>query len=268
MNAISIALQEIRYCIPYEVLQLAFVENEPFVGYVRNELISLDERIRNSVIRTRVMTNCNLVGGDPITVYLNSPGIQINEILPAEYVITIPKQYTLGRSIIAALSIVSNFGYLNTASFGYTSPLVSSANNMYNNLSNETIMHSSRLEMIGDNVLIVKDPSMYLFNTALRCVVENDVNMANLHPRFIPAFANLCVLATKAFIYNHCKIKMDQAFLYGGHELNAVTEIVDSYSDAEQMYQEFLKIQFRKIMYMNSSNNMSRTIRSMFGNNI
>ena len=109
MNAISIALQEIRYCIPYEVLQLAFVENEPFVGYVRNELISLDERIRNSVIRTRVMTNCNLVGGDPITVYLNSPGIQINEILPAEYVITIPKHYTLGRSIIAALSIVSNF---------------------------------------------------------------------------------------------------------------------------------------------------------------
>ena len=268
MNAISIALQEIRYTIPYEVLELAFVQNEPYVGRVRNELISLDERIRNTIIRTRVMTNCNLVGGEPVIIYLGSNSINISEVLPAEYVISIPKHLTNGKSIVAVLSLVSNFGYVNPASFGYVSPLLSSANNMYNSLANETIMQSSRLEMIGDNVILVKDPSMYLFNTAMRCVLENDPNMSNLHPRFIPAFANLCVLATKSYIYNHCKVKMDQAFLYGGHELNSVTDIIDGYSDAEQMYQEYLGTVFKKILYMNAPSNMTRTIRSMFGNNI
>lgn len=266
MNAINKALTEIRFNIPLEVLNLAFIENEPYLARVKNQIISLDERIRNSVIKGRVLVDCNMVGGVPLTVYLGD--CRIEEIIPGEFIINIDKKLTNYKSIVSVLSVVSNFGYVNTASFGYVSPLVTSANNMYNNLSNETIMQSSRLELIGDNVVICKDPSIYLFNTAMRCVVENDENMANLHPRFIPAFAKLVVLATKAYIYNRCKVKMDQAFLYGGHELGSVTEVIDGYADAEQMYQEYLHLEFKKIMYMNPPNNMSRYVRSMFGNNI
>lgn len=266
MNAINKALNEIRFNIPMEVLNVAFVENEPYLARVNNQIISLDERIRNSVIKARVIVDCNLVGGVPIVIYLSQ--CRINEVTPGEYIIEVDKSLTNYKSIVTVLSIVSNFGYVNTASFGYTSPLLTSANNMYNNLSNETIMQSSRLELIGDNAVLVKDPSMYLFNTAMRCVVENDENMANLNPRFIPAFAKLSVLATKAYIYNRCKVKLDQAYLYGGHELNSITEFIDSYSDAESMYQEYLHLEFKKIMYMNPSNNMTRWVRSMFGNNI
>lgn len=268
MNAINIALQEIRNNIPPEVLQLAFIQNDPCLGRVNNQIVSLDERIKSAVIRRRVMTHCNLVGGQPVYIYLGNNSIRINEVLPAEYVITIPKSLTEGKGIVSVLSVVSNFGYINTTAFGYVSPMITAANNMYNNLASETIMQSSRLELIGENVVLIKDPSMYLFNTALRCVLENDSNMSNLHPRFMLAFAKLCVLATKSYIYNTCKVKMDQAYLYGGHELNSVTEIIDGYSDAEQMYQEYLHVEFKKVMYMNSPNNMSRTIRSMFGNNI
>lgn len=266
MNAINKALTEIRFNIPEEVLNIAFVQNEPYLARVNNQIISLDERIRNSVIKPRVLIDCNLVGGVPITVYLAYARVQ--EIFPGEFIITIDKSQTGGKSIVSLLSIVSNFGYVNTASFGYVSPLLTSANNMYNNLANETIMQSSRLELIGDNVIICKDPSMYLFNTALRCVVENDENMSNIHPRFIPAFAKLCVLAVKSYIYNRCIVKMDQAFLYGGHELGSVTSVIEGYADAETMYQEYLHLEFKKIQYMNPPSNMSRHIRSMFGNNI
>lgn len=267
MNAIHVALQEIRNNIPPEVLQIAFIQNDPSLGRVNNQIVSLDERIKSAVIRRRVMTHCNLVGGQPVYIYLGSSSVSVREILPAEYVVTIPKTMTEGKSIVSVLSVVSNFGYVNTAAFGYVSPLITAANNMYNNLANETIMQSSRLELIGENTILIKDPSMYLFNTALRCVLENDENMSNLHPRFMLAFAKLCVLATKSYIYNTCKVKMDQAFLYGGHELSSVTDVIDGYSDAEQMYQEYLHVEFKKIMYMNAPSNMSRTIRSMFGNN-
>lgn len=266
MNAINKALNEVRFNIPLEVLNVAFIENEPYLARVNNQIISLDERIRNSVIKARVLVDCNMVGGVPIVIYLSR--CRINELLPGEYIIEVDKELTNYKSIVTVLSIVSNFGYVNTASFGYTSPLLTSANNMYNNLSNETIMQSSRLELIGDNTILVKDPSMYLFNTAMRCVVENDENMANLNPRFIPAFAKLVVLATKSYIYNRCKVKLDQAYLYGGHELNSITEFIDGYSDAESMYQEYLHLEFKKIMYMNPSSNMTRWVRSMFGNNI
>lgn len=265
MNAINKALTEIRFNIPADVLNIAFVEKAPYLSRVSNQTIGLDERIRNSVIKPRVLVDANLVGGVALIVYLSYA--KIDEIFPGEFVISIPKHLTNGKSIMSIQSIVSNFGYINTATFGYVSPMTSSINNMYNNLSNETIMQSSRLELVGDNVIICKDPSIYLYNTALRCVVENDENMANLTPRFIPAFANLCVLAVKSYIYN-MKVKLDQGYLYGGHELGAITEIIDSYSDAETMYQEFLHTKFKKLMYMNNSNTMTRHIRSVFSNNI
>lgn len=266
MNAISKALQEIKFNIPFEVLQIAFITNEPYVAAPNNLIYSMDERIRASVINSRVIVDCNMVGGDPVTVYLAH--CRVDEVLPGEFIITVPKQATGGRSIVAPLSLVSNFGYTNTATFGYVSPILSAANNMYNNLGTDTPMQTSRLELIGDNVIMAKDPSIYLYNTALRCVLEYAPNMSSLHPRFILAFAKLCVLACKSYIYNTSIVKMDQAFLYGGHELNSVTSVIEGYADAEQMYQEYLNVEFKKILYMNSGSNMSRHIRSIFGNNI
>lgn len=265
MNAISKALQEIRFNIPFEVLHIAFITNEPYVASPTNLIYSLDERIRSSVINSRVIVDCNMIGGDPVIVYLSK--CSVNEILPGEFIVQVPKVVTGGRSIVAPLSVVSNFGHVNTATFGYTSPLLSAANNMYNNLASDVPMQSSRLELIGDNVIMIKDPSIYLYNAALKCVLEYSPNMSSLHPRFILAFSKLCVLACKAYIYNTCLIKMDQAFLYGGHELNSATSVIEGYADAEQMYQEYIQTEFRKILYMNSGTNMSSYIRSMFGNN-
>lgn len=268
MNAISKALQEIKFNIPLEVLRIAFIQNMGYLPRPNNQVYSLDERIRSSVISSRVVVDCNMVGGDPVMIQLRDCLVKEVPEVPGEFIIQIPKQLTGGRSIVAPLSLVTNFGYVNTASLGYVSPLIKSANDMYNNLSNEVPMQTSRLELIGDNVIMVKDPSIYIFNAVLKCVVEYSPNMSSLHPRFILAFAKLCVLACKSYIYNTCLIAMDQAFLYGGHELNSVTSVIEGYADAEQMYQEYLAQEFKKILYMNSGTKMSSHIRSMFANNI
>ena len=262
MNALTKALTEIRFTIPNEVLQIGFVEN---FGRV-NTITSLDERILSSVIRPRVLIDANLVGGVMIKVPI--VGCTYFESMPGEVIINVPKKLTMGRSIVTLQNLICNVGFsASTAPYNTTS-LIAASNNMYTNLANHTVIQTGRLELIGDNVVLVQDPSIAIFNAILRCTVENESNMENLHPRFHSGFAKLCILAVKSYIYINCKVKLDQGYIYGGHELGSIGDIIDSYSEAEEQYQEYLNIEFRKQMYMNQSESVNRLIKAALGNTL
>ena len=260
MNALSKALSEIKFNIPPEVLQIGFVEN---FGRV-NHITSLDERILNSVIRARVIVDANIAGG--VTIKVPVDNCNIVQGRPGEFIIEVPKKLTQGKSIVSVLSLVSFGSYLNTVPVNGVSPLASAANHMMNNLTNENVVQTSRLELIGDNTVLVEDPSVMIFNAMLRCSLEYSADLGELNPRFYPAFSKLCILGVKSYIYNNCKVKLDQGYVYGGHELGSIGEIIDSYSDSEEMYQEHLNLVFRKLSYMSSSDNMSRLIKASIGN--
>lgn len=262
MNALTKALSELRFTIPQEVLQIGFVEN---FGRV-NTVTSLDERILNSVIRPRVMIDANIVGGVMIKVPVI--GCTWFESMPGEVIIDVPKSLTMGRSIVTLHNLICNVGFSSSTAPYNTTSLVAAANNMYTNLANHTVIQTGRLELIGDNTVLVQDPSIAIFNAILRCTVENESNMENLHPRFHGGFAKLVTLAVKSYIYNNCKVKLDQGYVYGGHELGSIGEIIDTYSDAEEQYQEYLNTEFRKLMYMNQSESMNRLIKAALGNTL
>lgn len=262
MNAIHKALAEIKFQIPHEVLQVGFVENFERV----NQVVSLDERIMNSVIRPRILVDANLVGG--VVARVPVQGCEVREYLPYEYIINVPKELTSGRSIVSVLSLVSYTNVMTTAPVYTASPLLTAANNMFNSITQETVVQTSRLELIGDNTIIVQDPNLSIFTGCLRCMVEYDENMSSIHPRNIHTFCKLCVLGTKSYIYNNCKVKLDQGYVYGGHELGSISEIIDSYSDAEEQYQEFLNTDFKIVAFVNTGDNIFRLIQSMIGNTL
>lgn len=263
MNAIQKALTEIRYTIPPEVLQIGFVENYNRV----NQITSLDERILNSVIRSRVMVDANLVGG--VTLHIPIADCEnVVSTLYNEFIITVPRNKTNYRSIVALYSLLSNTGTGTALPVYQTSPLITQAFNMYSSLSNVNVIQTSRLELIGENVILVQDPSQYIFNAILKCAVEFDKNMSDMHPRYMRDFAKLCIHAVKSYIYNNFKVKLDQGYIYAGHELGTVTEIIDSYSDQEEMYQDFLTNTFQKIAFMNDRDNHNKFIRAQLGNTI
>jgi len=260
MNAVNKALTELRYTIPEDILNIGFMERNTRI----NQVISLDERIMSSVIRPRVLVDCNLVGGIMTKVDLNR--CNIVNLADREFVVEVPKILTNGKSIVSLLSIVSNVIYSQSTAYSSMSPLSSAAMNMFNNLSTENVVQTSRLELIGDNTLIVQDPTIHLMDGILRCYIENNTNLENFNPRSYISFSKLVTLAVKSYLYNTCKVKLDQGYIYGGHELGVITEIIDSYSDAEELYQEHLNTVFRKVSFMNQSENMSRYIRSILGN--
>lgn len=261
MNAINNALSKIKFNIPYEVLNIAFVEYD---NYNYNKIISLDEQIMAKVIRPRVLVDCNLISGQEMYVDLTFANVKY--LATGEYLLEIPKKYTNGKSIIQPLELICNVYYTNTFPGSNSSPYVNDAVKMYNNLASHNIIQTSRLELIGENEVLVHDSSVQIINGVLRCRVELDSNLSSLHPSAFIKLENLCVLAVKAYIYNKCKILIDKGYITGGHELSSISEIVDSYQDANEQYYEFLQNTMRKVFFCSQSDNMNRFIQMQFGN--
>lgn len=262
MNAIVKAIQDIKFNIPIEVLQVGFVENFDRV----NHITSIDDRILNSVIRPRVLVDCNLIGG--ITVKIDIAKCNVMQLPTREYIIEVPKNLTSNRPIVSCLSLVANHrGLMHNPYMGSNDLLVQSTH-MLNSLSTETIIQTARLELIGENTILVSEPHMGLLNATIRVNIAYDDMLNNLHPRSYLGFSTLCRLATKAYIYNNCTVKLDQGYIWAGHELGKIGEIIDSYSDAEEMYQEHLTTIMRKVLFYNDPNNTSRLIATMLGNTI
>lgn len=262
MNAIQKALSEIKFTIPPEILQIGFIENvnRP------NQVMSLDERILNSVIRARVLVDANLVGG--VTVHIPINQCTTTNTIYNEFIISVPREATNYKSIVSVHNLLSNTGIAAAFPNYNTSTLITQAHHMANSLATINVIQTSRLELIGENIILVQDPIMTIFNAILKCVIEYDKNMSDLHPRFIRDFAKMCILAVKSYIYNNFKVKLDQGYIYAGHELGSITEVVDGYSDAEEMYQEFIRETFQKIAFMNDSKQHSRFIQAQLGNTI
>lgn len=264
MNAVNIALNNIKFNISPEILNIAFHEQNEMI----NTAISIDEMVMSKVIRPRVMVDANLVGGIHLAVNLDY--CTIDRISNSEYIITVPKEVTNNRAVMTALSIIpgSAVNIVNTSAGTKGNPALPLAMDMMNNLSNDTVINTTRLELIGDNKILVQDPSMAMSRGILRCVVENDNNMSNLSPRSFPVFSNLVLYAVKAYIYNHLVVKINQGYIWRGHELGIIKDIVDGYADSNETYSDYLINTYQKVAFMNDSDKMSRLTMSMIGNSM
>ena len=103
MNPISVAVLQIKYAIPPELLRITFQED---LKVWRGAPISIDSSILNRVIRPRVLLDTNLVGG--VYDLISLEGLQATIIDDLSVIYTIPVTRTQNRLILSVLSI----GYL------------------------------------------------------------------------------------------------------------------------------------------------------------
>jgi len=259
-TAITKALSEVQFGIPLEILQLAFRENSAKV----NTAYSLEEIITNRVIRPRVLVDANIVGGIQTTIPLSE--CLIEYVDNYEAIITVPKSSTNNKAIITALNIVSNMrGNVATGITGGPSSLLDAAAGMMDGLDNLDIVQTSRLEVIAENIILVQEFNLPITTGMIRVVVENDTNLNNISPRSYISFSKLVVLAVKAYIYNIMVVRLDKGYLYSGHDLGVIKDIIDGYSDANEMYLEYLEGKWKKVAFMNDDVSKDRFIKSMLG---
>lgn len=267
MNIISKALNEVSYRIPKEILKETF--NNRTIHW-RDKPISIEEQITNQVIRPRVLVDCNLVGGTEAFIPLEGLEAEIIDNFTSVY--RISKQKTQGRSIMSVLSvsfttqsIASAAGALSGIKPGSVTDVGLAGMAMADSFSSIPITSTARVSLIGENTIMIRDTAPIASYGYIRCILGNDENLANMQLRTIPDFCRLVELAVKSYIYNELTIRIGMAQLSGGQDLGKFKEIVDSYSDSEEMYADFLRTVWAKVSFFNDHQSSTRFLKMLIG---
>lgn len=239
--------------------------------------MSPDEQILEKVINARVRPDCDSAGATEAVIPLR--GLQVEIIDRDRYIINIPKDRTNGREITSALSLVfyslDNLGLNSTAlnGFGMTSVaqapcgngVVDAAVGMTKSFQPTIASETSHVRIKDGHTLIVDELIMPTPSSYLRCILSMDSTFSTLARPSWKHFAKLCTLATKAYIYNELIVELDMAEIVAGHELGKIKEIIEGYSDADELYEEFYNDKWRKIQFMSDEYRHNRFIKSLIG---
>lgn len=265
MGAIQKAIQEVRHAIPEEILNEIFLKRE----FGRTALpVSLDTMIREKVVDPRVMVDCNLLGGTQVELPLGS--IQPEQVDIYKTIYRIPMSVTQNRLISRVLSLtISQSTMLNSSYMGVQgySQILEAAKGMMNAQAGIPIVSTAYIRLIAENVVLVSDYLSLPRTSFLRCFLENDSEYSQLNAMTYPHFCHMVELAVKAYVYNKAIIPMGMGQLVGGMELGRFREIVEGYSDANQMYKDFIKETWTKVMVMDDPRSKERALRMIVGGN-
>lgn len=274
MGPIQKALADIKQRIPRAILDKAFIKRS--FDWRAAPVANIDEQILVTVIKARVLPDCNLIGGTQALIPLD--GLYFDKPNDFTTVVHIPKDRTQGRSINSVLHVA----YINrSAAVAYSGN--GDINSGYNSNENSALMgaavgamsaldkipltSSANVQLISENTIMVKDTIVMPNNCYLRCILSNDENLNNIQLRSYPAFSKLVEYAVKAYIYNQLIIEVDVAELQGGQSLGIFKTVLEGYSDAEQNYQDYLKDKFEAILFMNDNESYRRLVKLTLGSN-
>jgi len=261
MNPIGKAVSDLFFKIPKEVLSEAF-KNDRF----RNDYATITNNIITEVVRSRVLVDINIVGGTEIVIPLDSATTET--LSEKETIYYIQPELRQNRNITSVLSVINN-NRTNTSvisSHNLGNDLQNAGQAMMNSFSSAPMISNAKVELVSENtVLVTSDFILNIPNIALRVVIEDDENLASLNKRSYLYFSKLVELAVKSYIYNKLNIKIDVGYLYGGKELSSFKSVVESYADAEQMYQEYLTNIYQGVTTLNDATTTSRLIKLMIG---
>ena len=281
MSCINHALDRIIRNIPRQVLRKAF----PPSDYGRH---SLDDRVRERVIRDRVFRDMDIVGGETIMIPFDDGRITYSA--RNETVVFYRDRYLNGREITSVHGYYSYTGRNNNISSGisggysnnYSGDECSPCNtdifkcSKRNNSirSAETEVRTSReggynptntvVNLEAKNTIIIRATHRNLYGGSIKCVVSNDPYLNNISNRSWNHFATLSLLATKSYIYNELNMAMGTTKMIEGVRSAPLTNVIESYNSAEEEYMTYLTTIWSRVSLMNDSNNYHGYLYSMF----
>lgn len=279
MDAVTKALSEIRFRIPSQILRLVFTPNgERFMDAPG----AVEYAIRSKVIDARVRVDVDLVGAAEMDIPLQDQWQEYTENPNVEqydrfsYIYRVPKQVTGGRQITSALAY--SYGYNASMGIGaYQAPnpyqtsgcgnsaVLDAATQVSMAMTPISINQTAFCSIIGENVVLIEGYIPLPRTSFLRCLLTHDSEFSTIVPQAYGRFADLCVLATQAYIYNEYYIRLGQGFLYGGQELPQIKELVDSYRESDQIYRETIATTWRKVSHLQDPQRKHRLIKMLVG---
>lgn len=248
INPIDIALTRIKSTIPPEILEFAFQKRNQY-----EEVFPIDEMLLIKVIRARCIKDMSIYGGrhkkivlrrefmeklerNKDDLYLHTGGFSLFRIPPEE-------REGLPISEVMSVEYFGPYGnYLPNAP-GYSfSPTITTIGAAV--LDSHTFRQAPpvpRAILLSGDLVKLMTSQWTNIRWVLNCRLSYDENLTNLNTSAIEPFADLCVYATQAYIYTNVVISLDKAFIQGGYQIGQFKNIIDSYADANQHYNEQLQ---------------------------
>ena len=247
VNALDNALSHIKLSIPGELIELAFKIREPHeVTY------PIEQMVLEKIIRGIVRKDANIVGGKLKKIALLPEYLEkLDYNVTDAYMFTGPfSLYRIPPCEREGQAIVDVHGVTYRGSYaGYVPHANGWAGGANISTVGASVMDSHTFAsapprpnitlLSGD--LVRLNPSQHSSIVWLMsCRIGYDENFTNLNPQSIITFIDLCIAATKMYIYNKLVIAVDRAFIESGYELGSMKLELDKYGDAEQRYRELL----------------------------
>ncbi len=264
MSAIQYAMDQICLEIPPQILKVAFVPPSRFGNY--RAPVGYEVGIREKVIYGRCMRDANLQGGRE--VYIPLIGLQPEYEDTFRIIYRIPDELLNGCDIITPMNITFGEGtIMGTTNMGMSgsSPMLDAASGVLSSAMPIPVVSTAYVRMLGRNVVMVEDNMSIPRNIFLKAIVSYDSDLSTINPRSWHRFAKLCVLGTKAWIYNNVDIDMDEGQIQGGFSLGRFRDRVLEYADAETLYQEAKNKEWSRVATFNDPERKKRHLKLISG---
>lgn len=247
-NVLDIVLTRIRLAIPKELLDLAFTVREP-----HEKEYPVEQMVLEKVIRGIVRKEANIYGGKQKKIVLLP---EYREKLKYDksdaYTFTgpfslyrIPPCEREGQAIVDVDGLTYRGNYA-----GYVPHVNGWAGGADVSTVGAGVMDSHTFAshpprpnvtlLSGDLVRLTPSQHATII-WILHCRIGYDEQFTNLNPQAIDSFIELCIAATKMYVYNKLVIPTDKAWIESGYELNSYKIELDRYQDQADRYRELLK---------------------------
>ena len=245
------AIGKVMRSIPKPILDL--VLNKTNQEYHTNN--NINAWLVNEVICKYVIKDVNLVSGQIKTIPMRQAWIEETTPDHAGYagddgpwtIFRIPPEYRDNKPISHVLS--AQFPYLTYQSSGIANADVASAgftlvDAVENVLNSHTLANPRNHPVVtllsGD--LVKLTPSQYTRQNWLLSVrIAYDETFTNMHDSHLKWLAEMLINATKQIIYTSLIVDLDRAAVETGMDIGAIKSVIESYSDAEEKYNEAWK---------------------------
>lgn len=261
-NALSYVVERVERRIPGPLLRQTFISN---VQHRTRIPVSVASRILEDVIQTKVMPDINIGGGK--TAYIALDRCTVKERTPTYSVYHVPKELTGGLSITSVheLNFGGVYGMLDNPMIGSGSTAGDALMQQSDALKGLPYTSEGRTSLVNDNVILIEGPPNLGMTNSIRVILEYDSGLTALNPRSLHDFAKLVILATKAHIYNTNVMQIDMGQMNSGVMLGTYKELVDSFSDAADEYDEYLVTHWAKVDKLNDTEQRKRLIALAVG---
>lgn len=263
MSIINYTMNKIQQSIPMIVLDQTFFA---LLNHKTRIPMTLESRIQDEVIQKMVLPDINVIGGT--TIFIRLDLCQLLEQQQQYSVFYIPPEVLDNRQITSALEMVTpGMGIGNTSYIGGQGSSQIGSAGFQQSRSMQTMSENSfgKTMLINSNTVMVEGPYYHAPMCMLKVTVGHDNILSSIDHRNSLAFAELVILATKAYIFNKNSVAMNQGLIQGGASLDVYKEVVDSYSDALDMYHERLRTKWAVVDKLNDHDSRNRLISLMVG---